>query len=93
MKPTINISLISFFVTVLLISQAISARLLPTSYRDTNKKIEVNGIIHSIPTKEEDFTNLMGLEKCEDTDEACLNRRMVAEAHLDYIYTQNKPKP
>lgn len=40
------------------------------------------------------WLQLMGLEECEENDEACLKRRMVAEAHLDYIYTQkNKPKP
>ncbi|KAM3340003.1 putative phytosulfokine 6 [Capsicum galapagoense] len=88
----INLSRISFFITLLLISQAIYARLQPTSYRDTNRKIEVNGIIHSISTQE-NFNNLMGLEECEDKDEVCLNRRMIAEVHLDYIYTQNKPKP
>ncbi|WMV52426.1 hypothetical protein MTR67_045811 [Solanum verrucosum] len=92
MKSMLNLSLISSFIILLLISQTISARLPPTNNRDINK-IEANGIIHSIPTQEEDFTNLMGMEECEDRDEACLNRRMVAEAHLDYIYTQNKPKP
>lgn len=32
----------------------------------------------------------MGLEEsCGDGDEGCEKRRMVAEAHLDYIYTQH----
>lgn len=35
------------------------------------------------------FEQLMGLEKCHENDEECLKRRMVAEAHLDYIYTQH----
>lgn len=35
----------------------------------------------------------MGAEECKENDEKCLKRRMVAEAHLDYIYTQHKPKP
>lgn len=31
-------------------------------------------------------------ESCDDKDEECQKRRMTAEAHLDYIYTQhNKP--
>uniref|UniRef100_A0A2P2L3C0 Phytosulfokine n=1 Tax=Rhizophora mucronata TaxID=61149 RepID=A0A2P2L3C0_RHIMU len=36
---------------------------------------------------------LMGLEACESArDEECLKRRIAAEAHLDYIYTQqHKP--
>ncbi|CAN1171527.1 Putative phytosulfokines 6 [Linum perenne] len=33
---------------------------------------------------------LMGMEKCEKDDvDECLERRMISEAHLDYIYTQN----
>lgn len=36
------------------------------------------------------FVQLMGLEKCGDKDEECHRRRMVAEAHLDYIYTQHQ---
>jgi hypothetical protein len=31
----------------------------------------------------------MGLEKCDGEDEECLKGRMMAEAHLDYIYTQH----
>ncbi|XP_044477471.1 putative phytosulfokines 6 isoform X1 [Mangifera indica] len=36
--------------------------------------------------------NLMGIEACENGDEECLKRRLISEAHLDYIYTQ-KLKP
>lgn len=34
----------------------------------------------------------MGLEEYgnEDEDEECLKRRITAEAHLDYIYTQHR---
>ncbi|KAL3754103.1 putative phytosulfokines 6 [Eucalyptus grandis] len=43
-----------------------------------------------------DLSDLMGMEaeeeSCGDQDEECLKRRMIAEAHLDYIYTQ-KHKP
>ncbi|CAI0544519.1 unnamed protein product [Linum tenue] len=38
---------------------------------------------------------LMGMEeeKCEggEMEEDCVTRRVVAEAHLDYIYTQKQP--
>lgn len=44
---------------------------------------------HAGTSKGEDVLNLMGLEKCHEKDEECLKRRMVAEAHLDYIYTQH----
>ncbi|KAK9079142.1 hypothetical protein SSX86_000812 [Deinandra increscens subsp. villosa] len=39
-----------------------------------------------------DWFNLqevMGLEECESGDEDCLKRRVLADAHLDYIYTQH----
>ncbi|CAA2953433.1 phytosulfokines 6 [Olea europaea subsp. europaea] len=40
------------------------------------------------------FHKLMGLEEYgnedEDEDEECLKRRITAEAHLDYIYTQHR---
>ncbi|KAG9459123.1 hypothetical protein H6P81_003631 [Aristolochia fimbriata] len=29
------------------------------------------------------------LEACGNEDEECLKRRMISEAHLDYIYTQH----
>lgn len=37
------------------------------------------------------FIQLMGSEECDKEDEECSRRRMIAEAHLDYIYTQHKP--
>ncbi|GKD23098.1 putative phytosulfokines 6, partial [Tanacetum coccineum] len=38
------------------------------------------------------FDEMMGLEACLSGDEECLKRRVLAEAHLDYIYTQqHKP--
>ncbi|KAB2607721.1 hypothetical protein D8674_010889 [Pyrus ussuriensis x Pyrus communis] len=40
-------------------------------------------------TGADDIANLMGAEECDENDEECLQRRMIAEAHLDYIYTQN----
>ncbi|KAL4353619.1 hypothetical protein GQ457_06G009830 [Hibiscus cannabinus] len=41
----------------------------------------------------EDISNLMGSEDCNEKDEECVRRRMIAEAHLDYIYTQHHHKP
>lgn len=32
---------------------------------------------------------LMGMEECEKEDGECLKRRIITEAHLDYIYTQH----
>ncbi|CAI9097815.1 OLC1v1034312C5 [Oldenlandia corymbosa var. corymbosa] len=45
-------------------------------------------------TAEEDdnIAALMGSEECSGNDPDCVNRRMMADAHLDYIYTQrHKP--
>ncbi|KAJ7971497.1 Phytosulfokine [Quillaja saponaria] len=39
-----------------------------------------------------DDLDVMGSEECDEKDEECLKRRMIGEAHLDYIYTQyHKP--
>ncbi|CAN1357091.1 Putative phytosulfokines 6 [Linum perenne] len=45
---------------------------------------------------EDDFSMLIGEDGvvCEEKDEEeCLKRRMIAEAHLDYIYTQHQKNP
>jgi Phytosulfokine precursor protein (PSK) len=36
---------------------------------------------------------LMGMEECKNGDEECEKRRLLSEAHLDYIYTQGHHKP
>ncbi|KAK4396476.1 UNVERIFIED_CONTAM: hypothetical protein Scaly_1725400 [Sesamum calycinum] len=71
-------------VFLLLIIPHTSARLLPSRQGDDDSP----GM--RLQQQEEDFSTLMGLEKsCGDGDEGCEKRRMVAEAHLDYIYTQH----
>ncbi|CAN0879928.1 Putative phytosulfokines 6 [Linum grandiflorum] len=49
----------------------------------------------SLASLDEDFSMLMGEGGvvCEEKDEDCLKRRMMAEAHLDYIYTQSHKHP
>ncbi|ERN13180.1 putative phytosulfokines 6 [Amborella trichopoda] len=43
---------------------------------------------------EENMQNLLGQEECEAKDfNECLRRRELADAHLDYIYTQEHHKP
>ncbi|GMY25127.1 putative phytosulfokines 6 [Fagus crenata] len=79
-----------FFIFVfLLCSFLASARLLPPKQGDEG--VKANGISHAAAsfTDLEDISNLMGLEECGENDEECLKRRMIAEAHLDYIYTQH----
>ncbi|XP_055811593.1 putative phytosulfokines 6 [Solanum dulcamara] len=89
-----NIVFFLFLMVLLLISYTTSARLLPATNSQENKKIESNGIISNTISSQvqEDMNDLMGIEECEEKDEVCFKRRMIAEAHLDYIYTQHKPK-
>ncbi|KAI3886886.1 hypothetical protein MKX03_037196 [Papaver bracteatum] len=66
-----------------------------------DKNLTTNGLSHqNAPMMEvlaKDSINLMGAEEdeeeCGNGDEECLKRRMIAEAHLDYIYTQRHHKP
>ncbi|CAN4117220.1 unnamed protein product [Withania somnifera] len=91
-----NIIFLFYLIVLLVISYTTSARLMPSTINpQENKKIEANEIIsNQISSKvQEDFNDLMGIEECEEKDEVCMKRRMIAEAHLDYIYTQHKPKP
>ncbi|KAK2401076.1 putative phytosulfokine [Trifolium repens] len=49
-----------------------------------------NTIAQSSTEMKEDKEERMGSEECYDEkDEECSRRRMIAEAHLDYIYTQD----
>ncbi|XWS55959.1 hypothetical protein CRYUN_Cryun09bG0044700 [Craigia yunnanensis] len=67
-----------------------SARLL--SQKQGEKEFKANEMIRDglLTDAKEDFSNLMGSEECYEKDEECLKRRMIAEAHLDYIYTQHQ---
>ncbi|KAK2655106.1 hypothetical protein Ddye_008158 [Dipteronia dyeriana] len=93
-KQSLNISFMSLLLVLLILSNSISARhLLPEKQDGSISQILTNGIAHATISKEairEDLLNLMGSEdQCDEKDEDCLNRRMIAEAHLDYIYTQH----
>ncbi|KAK9168419.1 hypothetical protein Syun_000559 [Stephania yunnanensis] len=46
-----------------------------------------------VEIEQENSLESMGMEKCGVKDEECLKRRMMGEAHLDYIYTDNLNKP
>ncbi|KAI3909058.1 hypothetical protein MKW98_011419 [Papaver atlanticum] len=59
---------------------------------DTNL---TNGLANTdlLESEEKDTWKLLGMEDCHESgdekEEECLKRRMMAEAHLDYIYTQH----
>ncbi|XWS43459.1 hypothetical protein CRYUN_Cryun16bG0105900 [Craigia yunnanensis] len=75
---------------LLLCSCSTSARLL--RQKQDEKEFKANEMIIQaglLTDTKEDFSNLMGSEECYEKDEECLKRRMIAEAHLDYIYTQH----
>ncbi|KAM7526103.1 hypothetical protein LguiA_016005 [Lonicera macranthoides] len=58
-----------------------------------DEDVNSNVITHSdssVKTPDNSLYNaLMGLEECDKKGESCLKRRMVEEAHLEYIYTQH----
>ncbi|KAI3471976.1 hypothetical protein Pfo_028664 [Paulownia fortunei] len=85
MKQLSHAAIVSLY--LLLIISNTSARLLLSSHQGDRPGTKPNKITLQ---QEEDFSSLMGLEECGDKDEACEKRRMVAEAHLDYIYTQHQ---
>ncbi|GAV61801.1 PSK domain-containing protein [Cephalotus follicularis] len=75
---------------LLLISSKISARFITT--KQGKKEVKFNKIANEKSLLEKDsseFINLLGLELCDDGDDECFNRRILSEAHLDYIYTQH----
>ncbi|GJM88010.1 hypothetical protein PR202_ga04025 [Eleusine coracana subsp. coracana] len=42
------------------------------------------------------ISEMMGAEEaeaCEEGNDECMQRRLLRDAHLDYIYTQHKGKP
>ncbi|KAL1557652.1 putative phytosulfokines 6 [Salvia divinorum] len=82
-KKIHSVSLLLILVFLITISHTSSRKLSSKQEIKTNKSVTGNGETDS-------FHNLMGIEECGNEDEECLNRRILADAHLDYIYTQNQ---
>ncbi|XP_042504616.1 putative phytosulfokines 6 [Macadamia integrifolia] len=80
------------FLFLFLFSYSTVAARLPTEKQDEGM-VKVDKLLQSGPLRTEEMDDswswLMGMEDCGNGDEECLKRRMVAEAHLDYIYTQH----
>ncbi|GMI80920.1 PHYTOSULFOKINE 3 PRECURSOR [Hibiscus trionum] len=85
MDKNIFFGLITAF--LLLSSLSTSARLL-LQINQVEEEVNTNGMIIQADAKEE-LSDLIGAEECEEKDEECEKRRVIEEAHLDYIYTQN----
>ncbi|XP_057425416.1 putative phytosulfokines 6 [Lotus japonicus] len=85
---------IALLFSVLLLSSFLaSARLhvAPEGPRKGEKEVKVddNAITLSYAESKDDMEELKGSEACYEEDQECSSRRMIAEAHLDYIYTQH----
>ncbi|ESQ37544.1 hypothetical protein EUTSA_v10002908mg, partial [Eutrema salsugineum] len=50
---------------------------------------ELSPLVSAITVEDGAVESLMGMDFCGEGDEECLKRRMMTEAHLDYIYTQH----
>ncbi|PON46016.1 Phytosulfokine [Parasponia andersonii] len=99
MKQSFQYSTALLLLFLLLISSSkLSAIFLTTKQggleRERTPKEIINGGSLQELEGSESVDELMGLEDCgngehDDAEEQCLKRRIIAEAHLDYIYTQH----
>ncbi|CAH8379618.1 unnamed protein product [Eruca vesicaria subsp. sativa] len=99
MEKKLSIMLFVFILILLQLSE------LRTAQRPSpvDKEVEEKGIKNdkwawtrqAVKTSDmaQELSHLMGEEKCEESDEECMKRRMITESHLDYIYTQSHNKP
>ncbi|ESR43534.1 putative phytosulfokines 6 [Citrus sinensis] len=86
-----NVFLNSLLFALLLLSYSKSISARPFAQNQGEMVVKADGITHISTFKgvKQDLVNPMGSEECSENDEECLKRRMTAEAHLDYIYTQH----
>ncbi|XP_062017173.1 putative phytosulfokines 6 [Rosa rugosa] len=90
MRQIFQTTAIVLCILFIISSSTISARVLQNKEGQEEAKLKETSDGNSLTELEgTDFMNLMGLEACVDGDEDCLKRRVIAEAHLDYIYTQH----
>ncbi|KAI3988426.1 hypothetical protein MKX01_026240 [Papaver californicum] len=97
MKSLRVLSSLLFFSLLISFNQTTAFRPLKSA---VDENLTINELPHTAPMVEmlaKDSMNVMGAEEdgeeCGNGDEECLKRRMIAEAHLDYIYTQRHHKP
>ncbi|KAK4358618.1 hypothetical protein RND71_020847 [Anisodus tanguticus] len=95
MKQKVNFLLLLLLLVSMIMSSQASARFIANN--------QVKGEI-KLPNKASDgdsidkmgtidLNRLMGLEEYSCDDEECIKRRILEEAHLDYIYTQHHNHP
>ncbi|KAL9171394.1 hypothetical protein ABFS82_04G205700 [Erythranthe guttata] len=98
MKQKFNnsVQLVLIFLVLLTIAASVtSARNLSPKLIGEEPNLDINNGISSkksvageMDSTKDSFSKVMGVEECEEEDEDCLERRVIAEVHLDYIYTQ-----
>ncbi|XVE59516.1 hypothetical protein DITRI_Ditri05aG0052100 [Diplodiscus trichospermus] len=85
MKQTFLSGALLLLFLVLISSSHLSARFIAN--KQGKEEVELSQITN---IQEIELMNLlMGVETCDTGDDECLNRRIISEAHLDYIYTQH----
>ncbi|KAH7836977.1 hypothetical protein Vadar_008116 [Vaccinium darrowii] len=84
-----SIALLLSLLFLITTSQALARFLATKQGVEEQKPNEITTGGSVMETEDDDWMNLMGMEDCQSGDEECLKRRMAAEAHLDYIYTQH----
>ncbi|XP_021278907.1 putative phytosulfokines 6 [Herrania umbratica] len=85
MKQSFLSGALLLFFLILISSSHLSARFIAN--KQGKEEVELSKV-----TDREDIeliNQLMGVEACDSGDDECLKRRIVSEAHLDYIYTQH----
>ncbi|XP_071711334.1 uncharacterized protein [Rutidosis leptorrhynchoides] len=93
-----NVSLTFLIIFIISLSSLTSARFFHTKPADEkmmklyDEAINISGNSPIDLEELSSFNELMGTEECKNVDEECVKRRVLADAHLDYIYTQrHKP--
>ncbi|KAI3688127.1 hypothetical protein L1987_81835 [Smallanthus sonchifolius] len=96
MKHSFRCSVPFIFLLSLIAFSHTSARFLHTKPGENKMKLDesinISGSGNSLvdfETTLDSFNDVMGFEDCGSGDEECLKRRVLADAHLDYIYTQH----
>ncbi|KAA3455492.1 Phytosulfokine [Gossypium australe] len=85
MKQSVISGVLLLFFLFLISSSHLSAR----SLANKQGKEEVE-LTQTADMEDNELMNqLLGVEPCDAGDDECLKRRIISEAHLDYIYTQH----
>ncbi|XWS71513.1 hypothetical protein CRYUN_Cryun03dG0144300 [Craigia yunnanensis] len=85
MKQSFLSGALLFFFLILISSSHLSARFIAN--KQGKEEVELSQIIDIEDI--ELMNQLMGVETCDTGDVEFLKRRIISEAHLDYIYTQH----